>query len=67
MNRLVVGHGHRRFALPSTLVVGHGHRRFALPSTLVVGHGHRHFALPSARDDPLVGVGLLNDSTVMHY
>ena len=49
------------------LVVGHGHCRFALPSALVVGHGHRRFALPSARNDPLVGVGLLNDFAVIHY
>jgi hypothetical protein len=34
---------------------------------LVIGYGHRHFAVPSARDDPLIGVSLLNDSAVIHY
>jgi hypothetical protein len=34
---------------------------------LVIGHGHRRVAVRSARDDPLVSVGLLNDSAVIHY
>ena len=34
---------------------------------LVIGHGHRHVAVRSARDDPLVGVGLLNDLVAIHY
>ena len=34
---------------------------------LVIGHGHHHVAVRSAHDDPLVGVGLLNDSAVIHY
>jgi hypothetical protein len=31
---------------------------------LVIGHGHHCFTVPSTYDDPLVGVGLLNDSVV---
>ena len=34
---------------------------------LVIGHGHRRVVVWSARDYPLVSVGLLNDSVVMHY
>ena len=34
---------------------------------LIIGNGHRHVAVRSARDDPLVGVGLLNDSVMIHY
>ena len=34
---------------------------------LVIGHGHRRVVVWSAYDDPLVGVGLLNNSAVMHY
>ena len=33
----------------------------------VVGHGHRRLAPRSAFDDRLVGVGLLNDSTVIYF
>ena len=31
------------------------------------GHGHRRLAPRSAFDDRLVGVGLLNDSVVIHF
>jgi hypothetical protein len=35
---------------------------------LVIEHGHHHVAVRSTHDDPLVCVGLLNDSAVMmHY
>jgi hypothetical protein len=34
---------------------------------LVIGHDHHRVAVWSARDDPLVGVGLLNDAAVIHY
>jgi hypothetical protein len=34
---------------------------------LVIGHGHCRAAIWSTCDDPIVGVGLLNDSVVMHY
>jgi hypothetical protein len=36
-------------------------------NSLVIGHGHCCVAVRSARDDPLVGVRLLNDLVVMHY
>jgi hypothetical protein len=34
---------------------------------LIIGHGHHCAAIRSTRDDPVVGVGLLNDLVVMHY
>jgi hypothetical protein len=34
---------------------------------MVIGHGHRCVAVRFAHDDPLVSVGLLNNSMVMHY
>ena len=34
---------------------------------LVIGHGYCCVAIRSAHDDPLVGVGLLNYSAVIHY
>jgi len=40
---------------------------FQRMNRLVIGHGHRRIAVWSAYDDPLVGVGLQNNSAVMHY
>jgi hypothetical protein len=34
---------------------------------LVIGHGHHRVAVWSSRNDPLVGVGLLNNLAVTHY
>ena len=54
------------------LVAGASVSRWTSPSLqcmnrLVIGHGHCHVVIRSARDDPLVGVRLLNDLAAMHY